>query len=111
MMSLSQSAFRKNILNQVKEILCTELSGQEARAYLFGSWARGEEKRSSDMDVAIEFERDDPLNQRVLSALRHTLSESTIPYKVDIVDLNNADDTIVNKVRKEGILWDDLPSE
>lgn len=97
---------RSSILEQVKRIILSHLSGHSAKAYLFGSWARSEEKRSSDIDVAIEFATNDESNHRTLMNIRYALEESTIPYKVDVVYLNAADDLIVNKVREEGILWD-----
>ena len=31
---------------------------KNVRIYLFGSWARGEQKRSSDIDIAIESTED-----------------------------------------------------
>jgi predicted nucleotidyltransferase len=102
---------RSLILDQVKRIIFIQLSGKIAKTYLFGSWARSEEKRSSDIDVAIEFDTNEALNHRTLMNIRHALEESTIPYKVDVVHLNAADDFIVNKVRREGILWDDQVSE
>jgi predicted nucleotidyltransferase len=102
---------RKSILEQVKRIIFHQLTGKSARIYLFGSWARSEEKRSSDIDVAIEFDKNEDLNHRTLMNIRHALEESTIPYKIDVVHLNGADDFIVKKVREEGILWDAQSSE
>lgn len=102
---------RSPILEQVKRIIFNHLSGKAAKTYLFGSWARSEQKRSSDIDVAIEFDTNERPNDRILMEIRHALEESTIPYKVDVVHLNAADDFIVNKVREEGILWEDPASE
>jgi predicted nucleotidyltransferase len=97
---------RQKILERVKHMIHQQLSGKQAKVYLFGSWARSEEKRSSDIDIAIEFETNDEPNRRTLIDIRHTLEESTIPYRMDIVDLNTADNFIIQKVREEGILWD-----
>jgi predicted nucleotidyltransferase len=96
---------RENVLEQVRNIVCKHLLDKPAQVYLFGSWARSEEKRSSDIDVAIEFHTEDQLNQITLMNIRDALEESTIPFKVDIVHLNAADDIIARKVRTEGILW------
>jgi predicted nucleotidyltransferase len=102
---------RRAILEQVKRIVLHHLSGRSANAYLFGSWARSQEKQSSDIDVAVEFDTNDNSNHRTLMSIRHALEESTIPYKVDVVHLNQADDDIISKVKKEGVLWDDPVSE
>lgn len=111
MNSQSNSEFGKSVLEQVKQIILGNLSGAAAKVYLFGSWAREEMKRSSDIDVAIEFERFDAEVKPLLLNIRDALEESTIPYKVDVIHLNTADEIIASKVREEGILWADPLNE
>lgn len=36
------------------------------------------------------------------------VEESTIPYKVDLVNLNNASLELVENVKKDGVIWRDL---
>jgi predicted nucleotidyltransferase len=100
---------RDFLLKQVKQTISPYLYGTSAQVYLFGSWARTEEKRSSDIDIAVEFKTSDASHYRTLMNIRHALEESTIPYRIDVVHMNEADSYIVNKVREEGILWD-VPS-
>jgi predicted nucleotidyltransferase len=57
-----------------------------ARAYVFGSRARGGARRYSDLDLALEWDR--ALEFDVISEIAEALSESDLPYKVDIVDLS-----------------------
>ena len=45
---------RERILEELQFILNEELVKENVRVYLFGSWARHEEKQSSDIDIAIE---------------------------------------------------------
>ncbi|UFU00202.1 nucleotidyltransferase domain-containing protein [Radiobacillus kanasensis] len=45
---------RENILKDLKTIIFDVLKEDNVKVYLFGSWARQEEKNSSDIDVAIE---------------------------------------------------------
>jgi hypothetical protein len=97
---------RRSVINQTKRIIFRSLGGKRANVYLFGSWARMEERRSSDIDVALEFESADESNRRIVNSVRHALEESTLPYRVDVVYLNEADEHIVKKVKGEGILWD-----
>lgn len=101
---------RDSLLEQVKQTIFPYLHGISAQVYLFGSWARVEEKRSSDIDVAIEFKTSDASHHIILMNIRNALEESTIPYRIDVVHLNDADSYIVNIVREEGILWD-VPSK
>jgi hypothetical protein len=67
---------RSLILEEVKRFVLGHLSEQPAKVYLFGSWARGEEKRSSDIDVAVEFLTGDTRNKQSLTNLRFVLEES-----------------------------------
>ncbi|MCF6093417.1 nucleotidyltransferase domain-containing protein [Microaerobacter geothermalis] len=94
---------RDLILNQVKEILSKHLHHLPVRVYLFGSWAKNEEKRSSDIDIAIWYKQ--PLPENTLFKIREAFEESAIPYKVDVVDLVEAAPYLSEKVFKEGIEW------
>lgn len=41
-------------LEQIKDLVLSSMASQDVQIYLFGSWARGEQKQSSDVDIAIE---------------------------------------------------------
>ncbi len=60
-----------------------------ARAFVFGSRAHGGARRFSDLDLAIEGDR--PLGFALIGQIAEALSESDLPYKVDIVDLSELD--------------------
>jgi uncharacterized protein len=66
-----------------------ELLPPQARAYVFGSRVHGGARRYSDLDLALEWIG--PLGLDRLGAIAEALSESDIPYKVDIVDLATVD--------------------
>lgn len=100
---------REYILEQVKEVVKLTLQGLSVKVYLFGSWARKEERTSSDIDIAIWYDETLPLG--TFAKLRLALEESLVPYHVDIVDLVKADSIIVKKVQKEGVLWKDCSKE
>ena len=85
------------------------LRGYRVRVYFFGSRSRGRASPSSDIDVAIL-----PLEllpTGVLSAIRETLEESSIPYQVDLVNLSVADPGFKKRVIEEGIVWIDSKSD
>ncbi|WP_240675937.1 nucleotidyltransferase family protein [Ammoniphilus sp. CFH 90114] len=100
---------REMLLDQVKDIVVQAAQDYPVSVYLFGSWARNEEKRSSDIDIAIDSE-EEGISPSLLNTLRDAVEESLIPYRVDIVDLVKADPAIRQKVQKEGILWRDYKS-
>jgi len=99
------SGKREDILKQVKELVLKSVEKTPARVYLFGSWARGEERATSDIDIAVE-----PIGvvlPFLLQNLREELEESHIPYNVDVVDTREADSKLIDNIMKEGILWRD----
>ena len=97
-----------NTIKRVKDIVLQHFSGQDVRIYLFGSWARNEQKHSSDIDIAVEGNTD--ISYEV-TLLREKLEESTIPQRIDVVDMHHAGRELCQRVRKEGILWKELPND
>ena len=91
------------LLERVKGIIGRVLGHTPVDVYLFGSWARGAQRLTSDIDVAIESA--EPLPRALLASLREALEESTIPNRVDVVDLAETDAAFRDRVRREGILW------
>ena len=75
-----------------------------ARAFVFGSRAHGRARRYSDLDLALEWDR--PLGLALIGAIAEALSESDLPYKVDIVDLAVVDPSFRARIAASCI---DLP--
>ncbi len=94
---------RDQILERLKNIVLDEIADANVKVYLFGSWARGEERRSSDIDIALDWVGGAPPDK--LARLREVLEESDVPFRVDVVDLSTAGEALVSKVGKEGVLW------
>ena len=89
---------------EAKEFTLKFWQNQPVRIYLFGSWARGEAKRSSDVDIAIESKEDMSF---LIGEFREALENSCIIYNVDVVDINFAAESLCKKIREEGIVWKD----
>jgi len=94
---------RLRALDTVKRIVFDRLAGHPARVYLFGSCARGDAQRWSDIDVAIE--PLEPLPAGLRSDIEEDLEESTVPYFVDVVDLSTVGSEFREDVKREGIEW------
>lgn len=77
------SILKKN--NKIKEI------------YLFGSRAKGNYKKGSDIDIAIVA---DSFSFEELNQIRVEINDLILPYKVDVIDFNK----ISNSDLKEHIL-------
>ena len=90
-------------LVQARHIVLRGLAPHRAKVYLYGSVAKGKERRTSDIDIAVWSE--EPLPQGTLAAIRQEVEESNIPYHVELVNLQGVDETFRERVVREGILW------
>jgi predicted nucleotidyltransferase len=52
--------------------------------WAFGSRVKGNAKKFSDLDLAIDAQK--PLSFSILTSISFDLSESDLPYKIDIID-------------------------
>jgi len=90
-------------LETLRRILLNRLGAYETRIFLFGSMARGDFRRTSDIDIAVLPQK--KLPPGLLSRLREEIEESTIPYRVELVDLSKAAPRFLNHVIKTGMPW------
>jgi predicted nucleotidyltransferase len=105
MLDTSAVAKEDPYLIRIVALVRSCLATTPTRGYLFGSRATGRADHGSDYDIAVVSDHDlgDALVRAALA-----LEESTIPYKVDLVDLSTADEAFRAGVRKEGVsLWSD----
>jgi predicted nucleotidyltransferase len=100
---------RDRILMLLKDIILDTLDDVSAKVYLFGSWAREEEKRTSNIDIGLLSKEEIPIAKWV--ELRERIEESYLPYRVDLVDLSKANSVLVEKVKSEGIIWRDYTND
>jgi predicted nucleotidyltransferase len=75
-------------------------TGNETQIILFGSRARHDCLESSDYDICLK----STVKLGVKKALiKEALEESTVPYKVDIVDYNEAGTELKRIIDREGV--------
>mgnify|MGYP004645750497 CR=1 FL=1 len=82
------------ILNTLKQNL------SNGKFYVFGSRAKGTNKEYSDIDIAIKC-GDEKISADVLGKLLITFTDSTLPYEVDIVDLNAIDEKFKTLIKDD----------
>jgi predicted nucleotidyltransferase len=70
------------------------------KIYLYGSRARGDFKQQSDIDLAIDSDK-----RLYLGEARAVLEALSIPYKIDLVELNHTSDALRTNILHEGVLW------
>ncbi|RAU20922.1 nucleotidyltransferase domain-containing protein [Paramagnetospirillum kuznetsovii] len=74
-----------------------------ARVWLFGSCARGDASRFSDIDIAVEAKA--RLSGMARAAIDEAIESSCIPCDVDVVDLADVSDTFRARVMAEAVEW------
>lgn len=74
----------------IVDTVVAPLEAQGALVFCYGSRARGDHQRFSDLDLMVEATQDlAPL----ISHLQEQLSNSNFPYKVDLVELRQFADS------------------
>ena len=94
---------RDGIKQAIQEILQRHAE-ELACAYLFGSFARGEEKPGSDLDLAILYRETPPATLAGLGLDLADALSSRLRLPVDVVVLNRASPDLVHRVLRDGIL-------
>lgn len=71
-----------------------------SKIVLFGSFARGDQKEASDIDLAFKFSADD----KSWSVFKFWVEDELKTLReLDLVNLDEADESIVKSVEKEGV--------
>jgi len=82
----------------IKEILRKNINNPNAKFYIFGSRSKEKHSKYSDVDIAIEsFDFD--FNQKLKIEL--DFENSTFPYKVDIINLNEINENFKNLIKND----------
>jgi len=85
-------------LEIVEALLTRHLPGIEV--WVFGSRATGERlKRFSDLDLALI--TDEPLDAATLTKLKTAFEESSLPFKVDIVEWRSVDESFRSLIQRD----------
>lgn len=89
----NREKYQKQIINILKKY--PEL--KKAKVFLFGSFLH--KKKFFDVDLGIQGQ----VNDLILHKLQDDFEQSTIPYKIDIVNFNKAKADFKNFVFNQGI--------
>ena len=92
-------------LDAARRIVRDIVGADDAQLLLYGSRARGDAGPHSDIDIALLPRR--VLAPGALARIREALVDSTIHYRVEIVDLSTVNEDFRRKVLAEAIPWTD----
>lgn len=88
---MNKFGLEEKYIKFLSKILCKYFSNNQAKFYIFGSRAKGTYKEYSDIDIAIDMSGT-KIPDGLLSKISFEFENSTLPYEVDIVDLNSVSD-------------------
>lgn len=90
----------ETIINNIISIL--EKYNEVESACIFGSRARGDYKKQSDIDMCLFGEK---LNNKINTKIYYELDELYLPYKIDLINFNSLgkEDKIKDSILKEGV--------
>lgn len=71
---------------------------KDVKFYIFGSRAKGTFKEYSDIDIAVDL-NGKSIPASVLAKILLAFEDSTLPYEVDVVDLNAIDESFKNIIK------------
>lgn len=76
----------------------------DAKIYLYGSRARGTHGEWSDIDLALDAGH--PISDRLVGELAAIFEASSIPYRIDIVDVHgDISKSMRESILKDKVLW------
>jgi len=86
-------------LKIIRDTLRSALNGE--LVYVFGSRARGDHRKTSDIDLAIVGSK--PVTMAVRSQLEFGFSESDLPFKVDVEDMLTVDESFKKIIEADAV--------
>lgn len=94
-----EEKIKKKIISIIKAVI------PNTKIILYGSRARGDYNKHSDIDLALD--NGQKIERIDVGEVSDLLQASHIPYKIDVVDLHNISETMRAIIIKEGIPWND----
>lgn len=94
---------KNTIQDQDKIITIISMFFPEARIYLFGSYARGDAKLGSDIDIAIDNKQ--KIDIAILQKIKNMIECLNLIQSIDIVDFHTVPKELQQNILKDGVLW------
>ena len=99
-----KNTLERNYLDQMRDLALQVTSNLDCTIFLFGSRARGEHRRSSDIDIGFSG-LSESLFTKVRDHLLAELEESVIPHRVDLVNIDSVSSDFRDVAMERVIVW------
>ncbi len=88
--------------------ILNEFLPSSTKVWVFGSRAQRKTRRDSDLDLALEGPQ--KLPRKKISFLKDALSEAPLPYRVDVLDMNDVSEEFYLIVKSQAIEFPLIPN-
>ena len=92
-------------LLQLKMLILHELEKENVEVVLFGSRARKDNNKTSDVDVGIL--PHGVFDEKKLVFLKEKVEELNIPYKIELIDFREVSEDFKTLALKDAVVWKD----
>ena len=92
-------------LIRLKNLVLSSLSGEKVKVILFGSRARGDSQKTSDVDIGVM--PYGKFDEKRMVLLKEKIEDLNIPYKVEIVDFSHVSGNFKKEALKGAVIWKD----
>jgi len=103
MITIMSNTFFQTSLGEVKKAVLESLKHENVQIILFGSAARDDVHRDSDIDIGYLPKGDYERKSMIL--LKEKLENMNIPYTVELVDLSTVSELFLEIIFQEGEVW------
>ncbi len=90
----------QQLISDIKRILDKFLD-QPYELYVFGSFARGDARFNSDLDIALKTGKE--VDRKTIAKIRAEIDELKTLRKIDFIYLNTASEDLKEVIQKEGV--------
>ncbi len=92
-------------VNEIRDEVLLTLEKQPVRVFLFGSRARSDYNRSSDVDIGLMPRSGFDIQS--ITQLKYKMETMNTPYKIEIVNFDEVSDDFRQEALKDIVLWKD----
>jgi uncharacterized protein len=97
-------AYESKYHDLLKDIILDECAQYSCRVFLFGSRSRGDAGWGADFDIGIDG-LDGSIFIKLKRKILERVEESLIPWKVDIINFDEADESFKRVALEEYEVW------
>ncbi len=96
-------AIPSHMFEEIRRRIAAVVEVRPLTIWLHGSYADGNPRVASDIDLALD--ADERLPPATIGLVAESLEDSTVPYHFDVCDLARTSAAFATRVRATGIPW------